>query len=186
MARAINQTRSSRSFQSVDAVIDTIRDNITRVEDLTAVLDRQTQRTVLIAYVLLMLAGGLGVATFAIISFFPGDHSRSINDEKFLLIAISVLILFFAVGFAFILTTALSRRRLFVQQLEFATMRLAEIVKVASQTQEHLDLDRLESMTLQFHLREAEGALSFASRVSPRSSRYSRYSSYASPNDKKV
>jgi predicted histidine transporter YuiF (NhaC family) len=171
-----NRARSSRSFQSVDAVIDTIRDNIHRVEDLTAVLDRQTQRTVFVSYLLLLLAGILSLATFVVTSIFPNENVHTVINERVLVLVIIAFLVFFALGFGFILVTALGRRRLFVQQLQFATMRLAEIVKVASQTQEHLELDRLESMTLQFHLREAEGALAFADRVLPRSARNTQFS----------
>lgn len=156
------KTRPSRSFQSVDAVLDTIRGNVHRVEELTAVLDRQTQRSLIVAYLLLVLAGLLTLATLAVSSVVADAHA-----DKLLIRSIVVFLIFFVSGFGFVFVSALSRRRLFIQQLQFAMMRLEEIAKVASQTQEHLELDRLQDMTLQFHLREAEGALKFANRVLP-------------------
>lgn len=164
MAESI-KVRSVRSFQSVESVIDAIRDNVHRVEELTSVLARQRDRTYMVSY-LLGLAAGLVALVVLMASALQSGAGYNVNT-RLIEVGSAALFAISMVGFILVFMRALNRKRMLEMQLIHASTRLKEILKVASQAQEHLELDRLQDMTLQFHLREAESALDFANEAIP-------------------
>lgn len=149
--------RGSKSFNAVDSVIEALRDYVLRVEELLRTIDRHKSRSFFVGYI-------FGTSGFFVVVV--GKYLQAIlerMDNSFFLLLVAFLV-FTAGGFVWLSLSAANRGRQYKQELEFALIRLEELVRHASQIKDHMELEQLDKLNLEFRLREAESILLHAKR----------------------
>jgi len=152
------RVRGPKSFNTIEGITESLRDYNFQVEDLARLIERHRSRTVLVGYLLM---------STVVVVLLMGAYviERIGSSETGVLTIAATFIVTSAFGLPVIAYTALARARQLRGDLRLAMERLSELMRHASQVNEHMDLERLDELLLQFRLKEADAILRHASRA---------------------
>jgi len=152
------KSRAGKPTQSVEALLESLREYTDQVLDVTTQAERQRARFALVAYGLLSV-----VISVSLLAIFVLQRAES--KDALVLGMLYGFLAVSALGLPAILYAAFTRYKYYRSDLQRATERLKTTMSYASQIKDHMDFERLEEILMNMHLREADEALARARTV---------------------
>jgi glucan phosphoethanolaminetransferase (alkaline phosphatase superfamily) len=150
--------RSGKPAQSVESLLESLKEYTFRVAELTRVVESQRTSTVLVGYVLISIAFLISLVAVFILE-------KTDFKDQIVSVLLSVFVLISVCGIPILVYRAILRSRQHRTDLRRAMSRLMTTMSFASQIKDHIEFERLDDLLINMHLLEADEALSYARRI---------------------